>query len=111
MGEKMNRKSCHHTGFGFDSHVFSKKGSLVFGGLKFPQLPALHGHSDGDALLHAIIDALLGACALGDIGSFFPDTDEKYRGISSRVLMRETLKQVKRKGFEPLHVDVTVVAD
>ena len=101
----------HTTGIGFDSHAFSKKGTLVLGGLRFPGTPALAGHSDGDAMLHAIIDALLGAASMGDIGTLFPDTAVEYKGISSRILVRETLKKVKSKGYEPIHIDVTIVAE
>lgn len=99
------------TGFGFDSHAFSKSGSLMLGGLKFPDIPALAGHSDGDAVLHALIDALLGACALGDIGELFPDSDKKLKGIASLLLLKTALKKIKEKGFVPQHVDITIVAD
>ncbi|MCB4756038.1 MAG: 2-C-methyl-D-erythritol 2,4-cyclodiphosphate synthase [Elusimicrobia bacterium] len=98
-------------GFGFDAHEFGDRGSLVLGGLRFKGLPALAGHSDGDALLHALIDALLGAAGLGDIGDFFPDTAKRYKGISSLKLLKRVLDRVLRKGFKPGQVDVTVMAD
>ncbi len=99
------------TGFGFDAHDFSRSGPLVLGGVSFSGVPRLRGHSDGDALLHALIDALLGAACLGDIGDLFPDTDKKFKGIDSRKLLAEALRRVRRAHFKPIHVDVTVVAD
>jgi 2-C-methyl-D-erythritol 2,4-cyclodiphosphate synthase len=99
------------TGFGFDSHAFGATGTLVLGGVRFPGTPALAGHSDGDALLHAVVDALLGAASLGDIGEFFPDTSKKYRGASSGLFVRETLAALKKNRCTPVHVDVTVVAN
>ncbi len=99
------------TGFGFDSHLFSRRGTLALGGLPFKGTPALAGHSDGDAVLHAVIDALLGAAALGDIGDMFPDSSKKIKGISSRVLLQRALLRVRAAGFLPEHVDVTVVAN
>lgn len=79
-------------GIGFDVHPFVKGRPLFLGGVKIPFKMGLLGHSDGDALLHAIIDAILGACGKGDKGKFFPDTDAKYEGISSVKLLEETLK-------------------
>lgn len=108
---KMIHHSCHRTGFGFDSHVFGDTGTLVLGGVKFPGTPTLHGHSDGDALLHAVIDALLGAASLGDIGDMFPDTSKKSRGISSKILFEKALARVRAAGWSPAHVDVTILAD
>jgi 2-C-methyl-D-erythritol 2,4-cyclodiphosphate synthase len=104
-------KNCHQTGFGFDSHAFSTTGTLVLGGMKFSGTPALKGHSDGDAILHAIIDALLGAAGLGDIGDFFPDTDACTKGISSLILLKRVLSVLSKKKFRVLHVDITVVAE
>ena len=97
-------------GFGFDSHAFSSQGTLVFGGLRFPGVPALAGHSDGDALLHALIDALLGAAGLGDIGELFPDSNKKIKGISSLIMLKQVMKKIKQAGFAPYHIDITVVA-
>ncbi len=107
----MKKNLQTQTGFGFDSHSFARSGTLVLGGRKFPGVPALKGHSDGDALLHALIDALLGAAALGDIGQLFPDTNKSIKGISSRVMLREALARLKKSGFGPTHVDVTVLAE
>jgi 2-C-methyl-D-erythritol 2,4-cyclodiphosphate synthase len=103
--------SITRTGFGFDSHLFSDRGTLVLGGLKFPGTPALRGHSDGDALLHAVIDALLGAAVLGDIGDMFPDNAKKLKGISSLKLLQQALQKIHGAGWAPEHVDVTVVAN
>jgi 2-C-methyl-D-erythritol 4-phosphate cytidylyltransferase/2-C-methyl-D-erythritol 2,4-cyclodiphosphate synthase len=103
--------SFPRTGFGFDSHSFSAAGTLVLGGLSFAGTPALKGHSDGDALLHAVIDALLGAAVLGDIGELFPDTDARFKGADSRRLLAAAMERVRDAGFVPAHVDVTVVAE
>jgi len=105
------KKFSYPTGFGFDSHAFSKSGTLVLGGVTFPGVPVLKGHSDGDALLHALIDSLLGAASLGDIGEHFPDSDQTSKGISSRILLGRILKKVRRTGYVPAHVDITVLAD
>lgn len=99
------------SGVGFDSHLFSSEGTLLLGGVPFPGVPALKGHSDGDALLHAIIDALLGACGQGDIGALFPDTAAENRGISSLTMLAAALEKVKLAGFVPNNVDAVVVAD
>ncbi len=83
----------------------------MLGGVAFPGSPALAGHSDGDALTHAVIDALLGACALGDIGLLFPDTDPAIKGISSLKMLSAAIEKIRAAGFEPHNVDVVVVAD
>jgi 2-C-methyl-D-erythritol 2,4-cyclodiphosphate synthase len=105
------KKFSHPTGFGFDSHSFSGKGILMLGGLSFAGYPILKGHSDGDAVLHSLIDSLLGAASLGDIGDHFPDTDKSTKGISSVILLRRVLLKIEKSGYRPAHVDVTVVAD
>ena len=105
------KKFLFPTGFGFDSHTFSKTGTLVLGGLHFPGVPILKGHSDGDALLHALIDSLLGAAALGDIGDHFPDTDKSTRGVASHMILRRVLHEIHQAGYRPAHVDITVLAD
>jgi 2-C-methyl-D-erythritol 2,4-cyclodiphosphate synthase len=99
------------SGLGFDSHAFAADGVLMLGGVAFPGTPALKGHSDGDALLHAVIDALLGACALGDIGTLFPDTDPSFKGLSSLKMLKAAVEKLHRAGFKPLNVDVVVLAD
>jgi 2-C-methyl-D-erythritol 2,4-cyclodiphosphate synthase len=98
-------------GLGFDSHAFGAGGTLVLGGVRFPGVPALAGHSDGDALLHAVIDALLGGASAGDIGEFFPDTSHKWKGASSLKMLNLVLKKTSRDGFHVEHLDVTVVAN
>jgi 2-C-methyl-D-erythritol 2,4-cyclodiphosphate synthase len=98
-------------GIGFDSHPFSDERRLVLGGVPIPGVPGLSGHSDADVLTHAVIDALLGAAGLGDIGDHFPDTDRRTRGISSLKLLAHTVKLLKSKGFKTVHVDGTVLAD
>jgi 2-C-methyl-D-erythritol 2,4-cyclodiphosphate synthase len=103
-------KNCY-IGLGFDSHSFGTVGTLVLGGVLFQGTPRLKGHSDGDALLHAVIDALLGAAGLGDIGEMFPDTDNKIKGISSVVMLKKVLAEVRRNKFRVGNVDITVVAD
>jgi len=99
------------TGIGFDSHAFSDGGTLMLGGVKFDGIPALKGHSDGDALLHAVIDALLGAAGQGDIGQLFPDTSPEIKGLSSSKMLAGALDRVRAAGFAPVHVDVVVVAE
>ena len=105
------KKTPHKIGFGFDSHSFSQKGILVLGGQKWKGYPALKGHSDGDAIVHAVIDALLGGAGLGDIGDYFPDSSSKWKGISSLVLLKKILKKIKEAGWIPHHIDITVVCE
>lgn len=98
-------------GYGYDVHRFEDGGPLILGGVEIPFEKSLSGHSDADVLLHAITDALLGACALGDLGKHFPDTSEEYEDIDSRVLLRDALALVEKKGFSVGNIDVTVVAE
>lgn len=98
-------------GYGYDVHRFQKGGPLILGGVKIFFEKSLAGHSDADVLLHAITDAILGACALGDIGHHFPDTSEDYKNIDSRKLLRKALELVKEKGFGVENVDATIVAE
>jgi 2-C-methyl-D-erythritol 2,4-cyclodiphosphate synthase len=97
-------------GFGFDVHAFAEGRDLWLGGIKIAHPVGLLGHSDADALLHAITDALLGAAALGDIGRHFPDTDPAFRGADSLALLAEAARRVRQAGFEPLNIDATIVA-
>ena len=97
-------------GEGWDIHALVEGRKLVLGGIEIPHSKGLLGHSDADALLHAITDALLGAAALGDIGTLFPDTDAQFKGADSAVLLAEAARQVRAKGFEISNVDCTVVA-
>lgn len=98
-------------GFGYDSHRFEEGRKLVLGGIEFPGETGLKGHSDADVLLHAIIDALLGAAALGDIGSHFPDTDPKWKDADSAKLLEAVVAEVLSAGFAIGNVDATVICE
>ena len=97
-------------GQGYDVHCLTEGRALVLGGVTVPYEKGLLGHSDADVLLHALMDALLGAAALGDIGHLFPDSDEQYRGADSRVLLRAVAQVLDRRGYAVGNVDVTLVA-
>ena len=97
-------------GEGWDIHALVAGRKLMLGGVEVPYHLGLLGHSDADALLHAITDALLGAAALGDIGMHFPDTDAQFKGADSRVLLAEVVRRVRAKGFEIGNVDSTIIA-
>ena len=97
-------------GSGYDVHPLVQGRPLVLGGIKIPYLFGLQGHSDADVLIHAICDALLGAVAEGDIGRHFPDTDPQYRDIKSTILLKKVLAKVREKGFRPINIDATIVA-
>ena len=97
-------------GEGWDIHALVPGRKLMLGGIEVPFHLGLLGHSDADALLHAITDALLGAAALGDIGTHFPDTDARFQGVDSSVLLAETVKRVRLRGFEIGNIDSTVIA-
>ncbi len=96
-------------GFGYDAHRLTEGRRLVLGGVEVPYEKGLLGHSDADVLVHAIIDALLGAAALGDLGSHFPPTDPQYKDISSLELLRRIRELLKRKGYNISNIDSTVV--
>ena len=98
-------------GYGYDSHVFKEGRRLVLGGVGFPGETGLKGHSDADVLIHAIIDALLGAAALGDIGSHFPDTDERWRGADSAKLLTAVVSELAEAGYSVGNVDATVICE
>ncbi|AYN21540.1 2-C-methyl-D-erythritol 2,4-cyclodiphosphate synthase [Alcaligenes aquatilis] len=97
-------------GQGFDVHVLCEGRPLILGGVTIPHTHGLMGHSDADALLHAITDAILGAAGLGDIGRHFPDTDPQYKGADSRVLLRHAYEQVRAAGWLVGNVDATIHA-
>jgi 2-C-methyl-D-erythritol 2,4-cyclodiphosphate synthase len=97
-------------GEGWDIHALVEGRKLMLGGVEIPHNKGLLGHSDADALLHAITDALLGAAALGDIGTHFPDTDASFKGADSAVLLAEAARRVRAQGFEIGNVDSTVIA-
>jgi 2-C-methyl-D-erythritol 4-phosphate cytidylyltransferase/2-C-methyl-D-erythritol 2,4-cyclodiphosphate synthase len=98
-------------GQGFDVHVLCEGRPLIIGGVNIPYARGLLGHSDADVLLHALIDALLGAAALGDIGRHFPDTDARWQGADSRVLLRQVLTLLRQSGFAIVNIDATIIAE
>jgi 2-C-methyl-D-erythritol 2,4-cyclodiphosphate synthase len=98
-------------GQGFDVHVLCEGRPLIIGGVNIPYARGLLGHSDADVLLHALIDALLGAAALGDIGRHFPDTDARWQGADSRVLLRQVLSLLRQSGFAIVNIDATIIAE
>src|SRR5699024_6723504 len=98
-------------GYGYDVHRLKEGGPLILGGVAIPFSKELVGHSDADVLLHAIADALLGACALGDIGQHFPDNDPQYAGADSRKLLIEAVRLVSTEGYRVHNVDATVVVE
>lgn len=97
-------------GHGYDVHRMTENRKLILGGVDIPYEKGLLGHSDADVLLHAISDALLGAAALGDIGKHFPDTDPRYKGIDSRILLRHVVDLIKENGYSVGNIDCTVIA-
>lgn len=101
----------NRVGIGFDIHKFVKGRKLVLGGIEIPHEMGLEGHSDADVLLHAICDALLGAIGKGDIGEHFPNTDERYRGVSSSVLLKKVNDMVQEEGYAVNNVDAVVIAE
>jgi len=98
-------------GIGFDIHRLVEGRKLILGGVEVPYHKGLLGHSDGDVVIHAIIDAVLGAAALGDIGTHFPDTSDEFEGISSIKLLRSTIRMLEDKGLGVENIDVTVIAE
>ena len=97
-------------GFGYDVNRLVEERPLILGGVEIPYEKGLLGHSDADVLVHALMDALLGAAALGDIGQHFPDSDGQYRGISSMLLLEKVMQLLQEKAYQVNNVDVTVVA-
>lgn len=97
-------------GFGTDVHAFAPGRDLILGGVKIEHDKGLAGHSDADVLVHSVCDALLGAAGMGDIGDHFPDTDPKYKGISSLVLLKECHEHLKRMGYGIVNLDCTLLA-
>lgn len=98
-------------GFGYDVHKFTENRKLILGGVEIPFDKGLEGHSDADALIHAVCDALLGALALGDIGKHFPDTDIRYKNADSSIFLRESYKLIKEKGYRLGNIDSTVILE
>lgn len=98
-------------GTGYDSHRFTDARPLVLGGVSIPDTPGLEGHSDGDAVLHALTDALLGAAGLGNIGRLFPDTDPEFADADSAELLRHALRLLEAENYQVVNADVTVIAE
>lgn len=97
-------------GNGYDVHKLVEGRKLVLGGVEIPHTKGVLGHSDGDVLIHAVMDAILGALALGDIGQHFPDTDMKYEGIDSKILLKKVTELMKDKGYKIVNLDSIIVA-
>lgn len=97
-------------GHGFDVHRFGGEGPCMLGGVAVPYEQGLIAHSDGDVVLHALCDALLGALALGDIGQLYPDNDDKFENIDSRILLRDVYKRVTDMGYVVGNIDITIIA-
>lgn len=97
-------------GQGYDAHKFKDGGKLILGGVEVPYEKGMEAHSDGDVVIHALCDALLGAMALGDIGKHFPDTDAAYKGVDSRVLLKNVMNKVRDGGMKLGNADITVIA-
>jgi len=98
-------------GFGFDVHAYEAGDHVTLGGVRIPYNHGVRAHSDGDVLVHALCDALLGAMALGDIGQHFPDTDPRWKGADSRVFLRHCARLVREHGFRLVNADMTVLAE
>ena len=97
-------------GQGYDVHRFNEGNHIILGGVKIDYEQGLEAHSDGDVVLHALCDALLGAAALGDIGKHFPDTDPEFKGADSRVLLRHVYRIVQDRGYQLVNADMTIIA-
>lgn len=97
-------------GQGFDVHAFGPGDSVILGGVSIPHSQGLKAHSDGDVLLHALADAMLGAVALGDIGHLFPDTSDEWAGADSRDLLRRVMQRVREEGYGVINIDSTIIA-
>ena len=98
-------------GHGYDLHVLTENRKLILAGIEIPYELGLKGHSDADAVIHAVIDSIFGALAIGDIGSHFPDNDEKYKDISSVILLKETVSIMKEKNYNIGNIDITIILE
>ena len=107
---KLLKKGKNYSGIGFDVHKLVKGKSLYLGGIKIPFLLGLEGHSDADPVLHALIDSLLGACRLGDIGKLFSNKDKKYKNIRSTILLKKVIELIKSKSFSINNIDINIIA-
>jgi 2-C-methyl-D-erythritol 2,4-cyclodiphosphate synthase len=111
MDASRARNHESRVGIGYDSHRFAPGGPLVLGGTSIPVEFSLAGHSDGDAVAHAVTDAVLGAAALGDIGALFPDTGEEWEGANSMEMLRAAVSRVSEAGYRVVNADVVVIAE
>lgn len=107
----MSLPNIHRVGSGYDLHRLEPQRKLIMAGVEIPYELGLYGHSDADVVIHAVIDALLGGAGLEDIGELFPDTDQKYKGVDSSILLKEVMALVRAKGFVPVNLDVTIIAE
>ena len=107
----MNYPAIHRVGSGYDLHRLEPDRKLIMAGIEIPYELGLIGHSDADVVIHAVIDALLGGAGMEDIGELFPDTDPKYKGADSTLLLKEVMSKVLEKGFAPVNLDVTIIAE
>ncbi|HNX26821.1 MAG TPA: 2-C-methyl-D-erythritol 2,4-cyclodiphosphate synthase, partial [Phycisphaerae bacterium] len=98
------------TGLGYDSHAFISGDGVMLGGVRIPCEYSFRAHSDGDVVLHALADAMLGALALGDIGEHFPDTDKRWKNADSSILLGHVVKLAQDRGFVPVNIDITIIA-
>ncbi len=101
----------YRVGVGYDIHQLKENNTLILGGVLIPHYKGTVAHSDGDVVLHAVCDALLGAAGLGDIGHFFPDNDEKFKNISSIILLKDVFQMIQKKGFLVVNIDVSIVLE
>lgn len=101
----------YRVGVGYDIHKLKEKNTLILGGVLIPHYKGTVAHSDGDVLIHAICDALLGAAGLGDIGHFFPDNDEKFKNISSEILLIDVFKKIQENGFHVVNIDTSIILE
>ena len=101
---------AYRIGHGYDVHQFGEGDFIILGGVKIPYHHGLIAHSDGDVLIHALCDALLGSIAAGDIGQHFPDTDNKYKNISSSILLKETCQLLQKDNYSIVNIDVSIIA-
>ncbi|HOK08839.1 MAG TPA: 2-C-methyl-D-erythritol 2,4-cyclodiphosphate synthase [Candidatus Hydrogenedens sp.] len=106
-----NHNFIHRIGIGYDLHRLTEGRPLIIGGVTISHHKGLQGHSDADVLIHAIIDAILGALALGDIGTYFPDTDPKYKNIDSKILLKQTVQVLQQNGWKIVNLDTTIIAE
>ncbi len=108
---KNSSPSDHRVGLGYDIHRLAEGRALLLGGVMIPHPKGCEGHSDADVLIHAVCDALLGACGLSDIGFHFPDTDPEFKGIDSKILLRRTMELVRDHGFQLINLDTTIILE